>query len=99
MSLAGDFFFKLTSFFFKTILSGTLSGCQTIWIQIRTHPYLDPNRLQRLESPLTRKELIIYSSCKIRPQLKLHRNVELQWYNAVFEPKKLNTAFDRLNGV
>ena len=92
MSLAGDFF--QINLFFKTILSGTLSGCQTVWIQIRTCPYLDPNRLQRLKSPLTRKELI-YSSCKIGPQLKLHRNVDLQWYNAACEPKNIK----RRNGV
>ena len=51
-------FFKI--YFFKKNLSGTLSECQTVWIQIRTND-LGTNYLQRLSAddklPLARKEL------------------------------------------
>ena len=56
------FFFKLT---FSQFLSGILSECQTVWIQIRTYILTVLIRVntvckgyqQRQESPLSRKEL------------------------------------------
>ena len=56
------FLCRLLTFFqsqlFQKILSGTLSGCQTVWTQIRTDilsvssdgPDLGPNCLQRLSA-------------------------------------------------
>ena len=46
---------------FQKILSGTLSECQTVWIQTRTDnvgPDLGPNCLQRLSADSKLKELM-----------------------------------------
>ena len=51
------------NYLFQKILSETLSECQTVWIQTRTHnvsPDLGPNCLQRLSADGRVKELIYH---------------------------------------